>query len=56
MLIVVFQGMACVGRSKQCNLVKPNHFGPIPGVEVGQMWKFRVQVNITQIFHQKLHF
>jgi len=36
--------MACVGRTKQCTLVPPNHFGPIPGVEVGSQWKFRVQV------------
>jgi len=36
--------MACVGRSKQCTLVPPNHLGPIPGVEVGSQWKFRVQV------------
>ena len=40
----VLQGMACVGRTKQCTLVPPNHFGPIPGVEVGSQWKFRVQV------------
>lgn len=36
--------MACVGRTKQCTIVPPNHFGAIPGVEVGSMWKFRVQV------------
>ena len=28
-----------------CNVVPSNHFGPIPGVEVGTMWKFRVQVS-----------
>ncbi|XP_062593706.1 E3 ubiquitin-protein ligase UHRF1-like [Saccostrea cucullata] len=39
------RGMACVGRQKVCNVVPPNHFGPIPGVEVGTMWKFRVQVS-----------
>ena len=38
------KGMACVGRSKICTIVPPNHFGPIPGVEVGSCWKFRVQV------------
>ena len=38
------QGMACVGRTKQCTIVPSNHFGPIPGVPVGSMWKFRVQV------------
>lgn len=39
------KGMACVGRTKECTLVPPNHFGPIPGVEVGTTWKFRVQVS-----------
>ncbi|XP_050422764.1 E3 ubiquitin-protein ligase UHRF1-like isoform X2 [Adelges cooleyi] len=39
------KGMACVGRTKQCNIVPSNHFGPIPGVEVGTSWLFRVQVS-----------
>ena len=39
-----FKGMACVGRTKICSIVPPNHFGPIPGVPVGSAWKFRVQV------------
>ncbi|KAL8608900.1 hypothetical protein ACOMHN_063029 [Nucella lapillus] len=39
------KGMACVGRTKQCTIVPSNHYGPIPGVEVGTMWKFRVQVS-----------
>lgn len=38
------KGMACVGRTKKCNIVPSNHFGPIPGVEVGTTWLFRVQV------------
>ncbi|KAF6212932.1 hypothetical protein GE061_010644 [Apolygus lucorum] len=38
------RGMACVGRTKVCTLVPRNHFGPIPGVEVGTMWKYRFQV------------
>jgi len=41
--------MACVGRTKQCTLVPPNHFGPIPGVEVGNQWKFRVQVTMNEM-------
>ena len=41
--------MACVGRTKQCTLVPPNHFGPIPGVEVGSQWKFRVQVTYMSV-------
>ena len=42
---------ACVGNGvlwgapKVCTIVPPNHFGSIPGVEVGSMWKFRVQVS-----------
>ncbi|XP_025424054.1 E3 ubiquitin-protein ligase UHRF1-like [Sipha flava] len=39
------KGMACVGRTKTCNKVPANHFGPIPGVEVGTTWLFRVQVS-----------
>lgn len=37
--------MACVGRTKKCNIVPSNHFGPIPGVEVGTTWLFRIQVS-----------
>ena len=40
------KGFACAGRQKICTLVPNNHFGPIPGVEVGTMWKFRVQVSL----------
>ncbi|GAB1600400.1 E3 ubiquitin-protein ligase UHRF1-like [Argonauta hians] len=39
------KGMACVGRQKECTLVPPDHVGVIPGVPVGTMWKFRVQVS-----------
>lgn len=39
------KGMACAGRSTVCNIVPANHFGPIPGIEVGMSWKFRVQVS-----------
>lgn len=39
--------MACVGRTKVCTIVPSNHFGPIPGVHVGTLWKFRVQVSVT---------
>lgn len=38
------RGMACVGRTKECTIVPIHHFGPIPGVDVGTCWKFRVQV------------
>lgn len=36
--------MACVGRAKECTIVPSNHFGPIPGVDVGTTWRFRFQV------------
>ena len=36
--------MATVGRTKSCTIVPDNHFGPIPGVPVGSLWKFRLQV------------
>uniref|UniRef100_A0A8C9KKD4 RING-type E3 ubiquitin transferase n=1 Tax=Panthera tigris altaica TaxID=74533 RepID=A0A8C9KKD4_PANTA len=38
-------GMACVGRTKECTIVPSNHYGPIPGIPVGTMWRFRVQVS-----------
>jgi len=38
-------GFATVGRSKECKTVKSDHFGPIPGIEVGMNWMFRVQVS-----------
>ncbi|UYV74335.1 UHRF2 [Cordylochernes scorpioides] len=39
------KGMACVGRTKVCTIVPSDHVGPIPGIEVGMMWKYRVQVS-----------
>ncbi|XP_068942872.1 E3 ubiquitin-protein ligase UHRF1 isoform X1 [Petaurus breviceps papuanus] len=39
------KGMACVGRTRECTIVPSNHYGPIPGIPVGTMWKFRVQVS-----------
>ncbi|EGW13911.1 E3 ubiquitin-protein ligase UHRF2 [Cricetulus griseus] len=39
------QGMACVGRTKECTIVPSNHYGPIPGIPVGSTWRFRVQVS-----------
>ena len=38
-------GMACAGLSKRCTIVPENHFGPIPGVPVGSLWKKRLQVS-----------
>lgn len=43
-VLLHLQGMACVGRTKQCTIVPSNHYGPIPGIPVGSLWKFRVQV------------
>merc|ERR1719167_1039522 len=39
------QGFATVGRTKVCSKVDKNHFGPIPGIEVGMSWLFRVQIS-----------
>nr|CAD7446560.1 unnamed protein product [Timema bartmani] len=39
------KGMACVGRTKVCTIVPPDHFGPVPGVEVGTSWMFRMQAS-----------
>ena len=38
------KGFACTGRSKECTKVDKNHFGPIPGIEVGMSWMFRMQI------------
>lgn len=37
------------GRRSICKLVPKNHFGPIPGVEVGTCWKYRTQVSKENI-------
>ncbi|CAL4066750.1 unnamed protein product, partial [Meganyctiphanes norvegica] len=39
------KGFACAGRQKTCNIVPTNHFGPIPGVEVGTLWRFRLNAS-----------
>lgn len=39
------KGMACQGRTKICSIVPSNHIGAVPGVPVGSMWKFRLQVS-----------
>ena len=39
------RGFATAGRSKTCTLVSKDHFGPIPGVEVGMSWQFRIQAS-----------
>ncbi|CAG9782394.1 unnamed protein product [Diatraea saccharalis] len=38
------RGMACAGKTKTCAM-PPNHFGPIPGIEVGMCWRFRIQLS-----------
>ncbi|KAG1659086.1 E3 ubiquitin-protein ligase UHRF1 [Nymphon striatum] len=43
------RGMATAGRTKRCTIVPENHFGPIPGIEVGSCWKFRMQVGESGI-------
>lgn len=38
-------GFATVGRTKECKVVDKDHFGPVPGIEVGMNWFFRVQIS-----------
>ena len=33
------------GRSKECTIVAKDHFRPIPGIEVGMCWQYRLQVS-----------
>jgi len=42
------KGFACAGRTKVSKM-DPNHFGPIPGVEVGMNWMFRIQASETGV-------
>lgn len=39
------RGISCVGRSRVCELVPKDHFGPIPDVPVGTWWRFRFQAS-----------
>lgn len=44
------RGMSCVGRSQisaAAARVGKHHFGPIPGVEVGQTFRFRIQGSLS---------
>lgn len=36
-------GFACVGKTRECTIVPAHHRGPIPGVEVGMSWMYRMQ-------------
>lgn len=38
------RGKACIGLSKKCTVVGPDHVGPIPGIPVGSSWRFRINV------------
>ncbi|KAF9432920.1 E3 ubiquitin-protein ligase uhrf1, partial [Entomortierella beljakovae] len=38
------RGNSCVGLSRKCTVVGPDHVGPIPGVPVGSSWRFRINV------------
>jgi len=39
------RGQATEGRTKECTIVPKDHFGPIPGIEVGMCWQYRLQVS-----------
>ncbi|XP_077296529.1 E3 ubiquitin-protein ligase UHRF1-like [Arctopsyche grandis] len=38
------RGMACVGKTQTCAM-PANHFGPIPGIDVGMIWRYRIQLS-----------
>ncbi|KAJ2730993.1 hypothetical protein IW152_004871 [Coemansia sp. BCRC 34962] len=38
------RGMACASASKTCTIVGKDYIGAIPGVHVGQSWRYRLQV------------
>ncbi|KAJ2629799.1 hypothetical protein H4R22_003101 [Coemansia sp. RSA 1290] len=42
-------GMACAGTSKTCTIVPKDHAGSIPGVHVGQSWRYRIHVSESGI-------
>ncbi|KAJ2142136.1 hypothetical protein IW142_004479 [Coemansia sp. RSA 564] len=42
-------GMACAGTTKTCTIVSKDHIGSIPGVHVGQSWRFRIHVSESGI-------
>ena len=37
------RGMATAGKTKTNTSIPKNHYGPIPGVEVGMSWEYRIQ-------------
>ena len=37
--------MATAGRTKVNKNIEKGHFGPVPGVEVGQRWQYRIQLS-----------
>ncbi|KAJ1806933.1 hypothetical protein LPJ56_005015 [Coemansia sp. RSA 2599] len=38
-------GKACAGTTKTCTIVGKSHVGSIPGVRVGQSWRYRIHVS-----------
>ena len=44
-------GMATAGCTKKCTKVAPNHFGNIPGIDVGMTWLYRIQVGRVRVFY-----
>merc|ERR1712223_2272443 len=39
------RGMATAGRTKTNTSIAKHHFGPIPGIDVGMSWQYRIQVS-----------
>uniref|UniRef100_A0A1B6CG73 RING-type E3 ubiquitin transferase n=1 Tax=Clastoptera arizonana TaxID=38151 RepID=A0A1B6CG73_9HEMI len=48
------KGMACMGLNNKCTIVPIDHFGPIPGIEVGTQWKYRQQVNESGVHRSQV--
>ncbi|KAJ2026665.1 hypothetical protein GGI06_000055 [Coemansia sp. S85] len=42
-------GMACASASKTCTIVGKDYIGAIPGVHVGQSWRYRLQVTASGV-------
>ncbi|KAJ2739936.1 hypothetical protein GGI20_006025 [Coemansia sp. BCRC 34301] len=42
-------GMACAGTVKSYAIAGNDHIGPIPGVHVGQSWRYRIHLSATGV-------
>eukprot|EP00842_Homolaphlyctis_polyrhiza_P002601 jgi/Hompol1/3341/HPOL_003203-RA len=42
-------GMSCSGVAVKCTIVDQHHYGPIPGVEVGDTWSLRIDASSSGV-------